>query len=82
MNCGHPLAAEGWELDAIAAAIIGGTSLYGGRGGVGATVIGALFLGVVRNGLNLLNISAFYQQIFIGALIIIAVIVDSIKKED
>jgi ribose transport system permease protein len=82
VNSGEPVAAEGWELDAIAAAIIGGTSLYGGKGGISATIIGALFLGVIRNGLNILGVSSFYQQVFIGALIIIAVIIDSVRKED
>lgn len=82
VNSGEPVAAEGWELDAIAAAIIGGTSLFGGRGGIGGTVIGAMFLGVLRNGLNLLQIPAFYQRVFIGVLIIVAVIIDSIRKED
>ena len=82
VNSGEPVAADGWELLAIAAAIIGGTSLFGGKGGIGATIIGALFLGVIRNGLNLLGVSSFYQQVFIGALIIIAVIIDSVRKED
>ena len=82
VNSGQPVAAQGWELDAIAAAIIGGTSLFGGKGNVGATIIGALFLGVIHNGLNILKISAFYQKVFIGALIIIAVIIDSVRKED
>jgi len=81
VNSGQPIAAQGWELDAIAAAIIGGISLFGGKGNIGAPIIGALFLGVIRNGLNLLKISAFYQQVFIGALIIIAVIIDSVRKE-
>ena len=82
VNSGEPVAAEGWELDAIAATIIGGTSLFGGKGGIGATVVGAMFLGVLRNGLNLLQVSSFYQRVFIGALIIVAVIIDSVRKED
>ncbi len=82
VNVGQPIGAMGWELDAIAAAIIGGTSLYGGKGGVGATVIGALFLGVLRNGLDLLNITSFYQRVFIGVFIIVAVLIDSFRKED
>jgi len=82
VSSGEPVAAETWNLDAIAAAIIGGTSLLGGKGGVGGTIIGALFLGVLRNGLNILRVSSFYQRVFIGALIIVAVIIDSIRKED
>ena len=79
---GQPTACEGWELDGIAAVIIGGTSLYGGRGGIPGTLVGALFLGVLRNGLDLLQVSPFYQRIFIGFLIVAAVILDSVKKED
>lgn len=80
VNSGQPTAGVGWELDVIAAVIIGGTSLFGGRGGVIGTVIGSLFLGVLRNGLNLLDVSPFYQQVFIGMLIIIAVIVDKFRR--
>jgi ribose transport system permease protein len=82
VSSGQPVASEGAELDAIAAVVIGGTSMYGGRGGMLGTLIGALFLGVIQNGLNLLQVSPYYQQIFTGALIIVAVIIDSIKKED
>ena len=80
VNSGQPIAGTGWELDVIAAVIIGGTSLFGGRGGVVGTVIGSLFLGVLRNGLNLLNVSPFYQQVFIGLLIIIAVVLDRFRR--
>lgn len=79
---GQPTAADGWELDAIAAVVIGGTSMNGGKGGVFGTLIGALFMGVLRNGLNLLQVSTFYQTVFIGVLIITVVVIDSIKKED
>ena len=80
VNSGQPIAGTGWELDVIAAVIIGGTSLFGGRGGIVGTVIGSLFLGVLRNGLNLLNVSPFYQQVFIGLLIIIAVVLDRFRR--
>ena len=82
VSSGQPVASQGAELDAIAAVVIGGTSMYGGRGSMLGTLVGALFLGVIQNGLNLLQVSPYYQQIFTGALIIIAVIIDSIKKED
>jgi ribose/xylose/arabinose/galactoside ABC-type transport system permease subunit len=82
VSSGQPVASEGAELDAIAAVVIGGTSMYGGKGSMLGTLVGALFLGVIQNGLNLLQVSPYYQQIFTGALIIIAVIIDSIKKED
>lgn len=74
------LAAQGWELDVIAAVIIGGTSLFGGRGGVIGTLIGALFLGVLRNGANLLGVSPFYQQIVMGSLIVAAVVFDRLRQ--
>jgi len=80
VNSGQPIAGTGWELDVIASVIIGGTSLFGGRGGIVGTVIGSLFLGVLRNGLNLLNVSPFYQQVFIGLLIIIAVVLDRFRR--
>jgi ribose transport system permease protein len=67
-----------YELDAIAATVIGGTSLLGGSGTLVGTLIGALIMGVLRNGLNLLGISSFLQQVVIGGVIIAAVLVDSL----
>ncbi len=75
-----PAAATGWELDVISAVVIGGTSFFGGRGGMIGTLIGALFLGVLRNGANLLGISPFYQQIIIGALVVAAVVIDRLRQ--
>jgi len=65
-----------WELDAIAAAAIGGASLMGGKGSVVGTIIGAIILGALRNGLTLLNIQAFYQLLATGLIIIIAMLID------
>lgn len=73
----QPTAGNGIELDAIAAVIIGGTSLMGGKGGVAGTLIGALIMGVLDNILNLMNVSPFYQSIAKGLVILIAVLVDS-----
>ena len=70
--CGDPKIAEGWELDAIAAVVIGGTSLFGGRGGIGETVIGGLIMGLIINIMNLLEISAYPQQMVKGIIIILA----------
>ncbi len=75
-----PAAATGWELDVITAVIIGGTSFFGGRGGMVGTLIGALFLGVLRNGANLIGVSPFYQQILIGTLVVIAVVIDRLRQ--
>jgi ribose/xylose/arabinose/galactoside ABC-type transport system permease subunit len=80
LNSAQPIAGINYELDAIAATVIGGTSLLGGQGTLGGTLIGALIMGVLRNGLNLLGISSFLQQIVIGGVIIGAVLIDSALK--
>ncbi|HEV8487085.1 MAG TPA: ribose ABC transporter permease [Blastocatellia bacterium] len=80
LNSAQPIAGIMYELDAIAATVIGGTSLMGGEGNVFGTLIGALIMGVLRNGLNLLGISSFAQQIVIGSVIIIAVLFDMALK--
>ena len=80
LNSAQPIAGMMYELDAIAATVIGGTSLLGGSGTIGGTLIGALIMGVLRNGLNLLGISSFLQQVVIGLVIIAAVLVDSALK--
>lgn len=71
----------GYELDAIAAVVIGGSSLAGGRGVIWGTLIGAIIMGIIRNGLNLLNVSPYYQMIIIGLVIIVAVGLDSLKRK-
>ena len=80
LNSAQPIAGIMYELDAIAATVIGGTSLVGGEGRVFGTLIGALIMGVLRNGLNLLGVSSFLQQTIIGSVIIIAVLVDMTLK--
>jgi ribose transport system permease protein len=77
----QPNAATGWELDAIAAPVLGGNSLFGGVGGVGGTVVGAFIIGVLSNGLNLLGISSYYQQVIKGAVFILAVMLDLLTKK-
>jgi ribose transport system permease protein len=67
-------------LDTIAAVIIGGTSLMGGVGTIPGTIIGVLVIGVIRNGLNLLGVSSFWQMVAIGVIIICAVLVDEIRR--
>lgn len=76
ITTGQPNAGVGYELDAIAAAVIGGTSLSGGVGGVGGTILGALLMGLINNGLDLLNVPSYYQQIVKGAIIVGAVWMD------
>jgi len=72
-------AGSGYELDAIAAVVLGGTSLAGGRGWLFGTLVGALLIGFLNNGLNLLGVSSFYQQVVKGAVILIAVLLDRRK---
>jgi len=76
LNSAQPTAGVGFELDAIAAVVVGGTSLFGGRGTVMGTFLGALIIGVLNNGMNLLNVSAFYQQIVKGGVILGALLID------
>ncbi len=73
---GQPNAGIGYELDAIAAVVIGGTSLSGGVGGIGGTLLGALLMGVINNGLDLLGVDSYFQQIVKGVIIVGAVLLD------
>lgn len=76
LNSAQPTAGLTFELDAIAAVIVGGTSLFGGKGWIFGTLIGALIIGILTNGLNLLNVEPYYQQILKGLVILAAVILD------
>ncbi|WP_328317553.1 ABC transporter permease/substrate-binding protein [Streptomyces sp. NBC_00388] len=80
LSSAQPQAANGYELDAIAAVVIGGASLAGGVGKASGTLIGALILAVLRNGLNLLSVSAFWQQVVIGVVIALAVLLDTLRR--
>lgn len=82
MFSGQPSAGDGLELNAIAACVIGGTSTTGGKGRIWGTFLGALIMGIITNGMNLLNISTNWQLIVQGAIIIIAVGLDRIKNTD
>lgn len=77
LSIGTPIAGQGYELDAIAAVVVGGTSLFGGKGTVAGTFIGTLIIGVLANILNLTGVDPYVQQLFKGALIVIAVYVMS-----
>ncbi|MGE4465231.1 ABC transporter permease [Sphaerochaeta sp.] len=81
LNSAEAVAGQGYELDVIAAVVIGGTSLSGGRGSIIGTLIGALLIGTINNGMNLLGISPYFQQVVKGALIIGAVILDRLRDE-
>ena len=76
----QPNAAVGWELDAIAAPVLGGTSLFGGVGSIGGTLVGAFIIGVLSNGLNLMGVPSYYQQVIKGVVFILAVSLDILSK--
>jgi len=81
LDSAQPSSGIGYELDTIAAVVIGGASLSGGIGGIGGTVVGVLIIGFLRNGLNLLQVSPFVQQVIIGVVIAIAVAADTIRRK-
>ena len=80
MYTGQPAIGNGAELDAIAATVLGGTSMVGGAGTLGGTLIGALIIGIIGNGLNLMNISSFMQMVIKGFVILLAVFLDTLRK--
>jgi ribose transport system permease protein len=80
MSSGQPNAGLMYELDVIAAVVVGGTSLFGGRGSVAGTFIGAMLIGVLRNGLNLTGVGSYVQQVVLGVVILLAVLLDQLKK--
>ena len=81
LNSAQPTAGASYEMDAIASVVLGGTSLSGGRGRIMGTLIGALIIGTLNNGMNLLGVSSFYQQVVKGIVIIIAVLLDRKNKD-
>jgi len=80
LGSAEAVAGSGYELRVIASVVIGGTSLFGGLGGVGGTIVGALLIGVLINGLVIMNVSAYYQQVVIGIIIVLAVGFDTYAK--
>lgn len=79
MYSGQPSVGQGYELDAIAACVLGGISMAGGKGRISGTVFGAIVIGVVSNGLNLMGVTSFWQLLVMGLIIMVAVIIDSMK---
>jgi len=75
----HPLIGDAFELNAIAAVVLGGTSLAGGRGGMGGTIIGAFTIGVMNDGMVMLGVSSFWQKVIKGSVIVLAVIIDQVQ---
>ena len=81
MYSGQPSAGDGAEMDAIAAVVVGGTSMAGGSGKIGGTIIGGLIIGVLNNGLNLLNVNSFWQYVVKGVVILLAVFLDYFRNK-
>jgi len=81
LNSAEQVAGVGYELTVIASVVIGGTSLFGGEGSIFGTVVGVLLIGILANGLTLLNVSSYYQQIIIGLIIVFAVFFDQTVKK-
>jgi ribose/xylose/arabinose/galactoside ABC-type transport system permease subunit len=77
---GQPIVGQGYELQVIAATVLGGISLAGGQGEILATLGGALIIGILHNGLNLLGVSPYWQMVAMGCVIILAVILDSMRR--
>jgi ribose/xylose/arabinose/galactoside ABC-type transport system permease subunit len=82
LDSAPPTLGIGYEFDAIAAVVIGGTSLAGGEGWLGGTLIGALLIGMLNNGINLLNIPSFYEQVFKGGVIAIALLLHRLLRRE
>ena len=82
MYSAQPSVGEGFELDAIAACVLGGVSMSGGKGRISGTVLGAMVIGIISNGLNLLDVNSFWQLIVKGIIILIAVLIDTQKSSD
>ncbi len=82
MYSGQPSVGDGYELDAIAACVLGGVSMSGGKGRISGTVFGAMVIGFISNGLNLMNVNSFWQLVVKGIIILIAVVIDSQKNPD
>ena len=77
----QPAAGQGMEMDAIAAVVIGGTAMEGGKGGFKGTIFGAIFIAAMKNGLQLVGLSNYWQQVLLGVVIIASVAIDCVRKK-
>ncbi len=80
LSSGDPTYGSGFELDAIAATVMGGTSLEGGEGSISGTIVGALIISIIRNAMNIFNVPSYWQQVVIGSVIVLAVVLDQWRK--
>ena len=81
LKAAHPATGESWEMNAIASVVLGGTSMSGGVGSIGGTIIGILVINVLNDGMTMMGVSNFWQMVIKGVVIIIAVIIDLVQKE-
>ena len=81
VESGQPTVGSGWEFEAVAVTILGGTSLNTGKGGIGGTILGVLFLNMLRNGLNISGVSAMYQNAIIGVIVMLAIVLDALMRK-
>ena len=77
---GSPKTGESWEMNAIAASVLGGTSMAGGIGNIGGTIVGAFVIGVINDGMTMCGVTEFYQKVIRGIVIILAVIIDQVQR--
>ena len=80
LGTGDPSTGQGYEMDAIAAAVLGGTSMQGGKGNVAGTVVACLILNILKNGLVLLSVSSHYQEVLTGVILVIAVLISESNR--
>ena len=80
IESGNPLGGNGYEFNSVAAVLLGGTSMREGRGGVGGTILGVLLIQILKSGLNMMGISSIYQNALVGAVVLLAIILDAIVK--
>lgn len=82
VESGQPTVGNGWEFEAVAATLLGGTSLREGKGGIGGTIFGVLLLNMLRNGLNISGVSAMYQNAIIGVIVMLAIVIDAMVRRN
>ena len=80
LSAAHPASGDSWEMNAIAATVLGGTSMAGGSGTILGTVVGAFVIGVINDGMTMCGVSEFWQQVIRGAVIILAVVIDQVQR--
>lgn len=82
VESGQPIVATGWEFDAVAATLLGGTSLYGGKGNIGGTIFGVLLIKILQNGLNVIGINTLFHSAIIGFVVLVAIVIDALIERE